>query len=268
MFAIDVRSRLDLDVLRRTFQDMLDRHAALRTTYTLAGGQFVQRVHSSVELDFRVADASGWQEELGARLVQEAARPYDLERDSTMRLRVYSRSPEDHVLLVRVHHICFDYWSYEIFVRELAGSYVALRSGVPAPQRPAQRQYTDYVFWQREMLAGPRGEQLWNYWQRELAGELPILNLPADRPRPALQTFTGAAFSFDLDPNQVKLLQSLATQQKVTLYVLMLAAFQVLLHCYTHEEDIIVGTPMACRESTDFNDAIVYFANLIRLRAN
>ncbi|HTR47812.1 MAG TPA: condensation domain-containing protein, partial [Verrucomicrobiae bacterium] len=268
MFAIDVRSPLDVDLLRRALQTIVERHPALRTKYALADNQFVQRVDDSSGLNFQAMDASAWSDgEVDARLVEEAARPFDLERDSILRIRVYSRGPEDHVLLVGVHHICFDYWSYEIFVRELTNVYAALQAGKAPALRPILRHYSDYVSWQRDMLAGPRGEQLRSYWQKELAGELSVVNLPADRRRPAVQTFTGAAFRFDLPADRVKALQSLATKQKVTLYVLMLAAYEVFLHRYTDQKDVIVGTPMACREAKEFEDVIGYFANMLPLRA-
>ncbi|PYU56186.1 MAG: hypothetical protein DMG55_24970 [Acidobacteria bacterium] len=128
--------------------------------------------------------------------------------------------------------------------------------------------FRDFVQWQRRTLASPRGEQLFQYWQRELAGELPVLNLPADRVRPMVQTYHGSSFRFRLESGLVCRLRTLANQRNVTLYTLLLAAFQILLHRYTGQEDILIGSPMACRDSPQFEHLIAYFSNVVPLRAN
>lgn len=269
MLAMNVRGPLQVNVLRGAFQSVLDRHPGLRTNYALADGIFMQRVHDSMQADFRAYDSADWSaDELDAHMVEEAARPYDLGRDSTVRLRLYSHSGEDHILMLGFHHIGFDYWSFDIFMRDLASSYARFQSGAAPAQAPPRRRYTDYVLWQREMLAGARGEQLWKYWQRELTGELPVLHLPTDRPRPASQTFRGMTYDFKFDSDEVRAVRSLARQQNTTLYVVMLAAFQVLLHRYSHQDDFVVGSAVACRTSAEFEDVIGYFANVLPLRVN
>ena len=194
MFAIGVQAQLNTDSLRLAFQRIIDRHAALRTTYALKGEHFVQRVHAAWKADFETRDASRWDENrLEACLVEDACRPYNLECDSVIRLKVYSRSPESHVLMLGAHHIVFDYWSYDVFVHELTDLYACIQTGRPSGLLPLGSQFTDFVRRQEDMLASPRGEKLFQYWQREFAGEMPVLNLPSDRVRPAVQTYNGSS---------------------------------------------------------------------------
>ena len=269
MFAIRLDAEVSIEALRTALQGIIDRHAALRTTYVLNGERFVQRVHAAREADFAAFDASMWdQGQLEARLIEDASHPYNLERDSVMRLRVYSRSRESHVLMLGVHHIAFDFWSYDVFAHELIELYTSARTGKQSKLSPLKCQFSDYVQWQRDMLASPRGEQLFRYWERELAGEVPALNLPTDRVRPMIQTYHGSSFRFSLEPGIVGHLRTLANQRNVTLYTLLLSAFQILLHRYTGQEDILIGSPMACRDSPQFEHLIAYFSNVVPLRAN
>ena len=269
MFVIRVDARISIDVLRTAFQRIIDRHAALRTTYALKGEHFVQQVHATWEADFEACDACMWDENhLEARLVEDGCHPYDLQRNSVIRLKVYSRSPESHVLLLGVHHIVFDYWSYDVFAHELTELYACIQEGGQSALSPLRWQFTDFVQRQQDMLTSPRGEKLLQYWQRELAGEIPALNLPTDRVRPTIQTHTGSSFNFSLEDELAGRLRVLANEKDLTLYVLLLAAFQVLLHRYTGQDDILIGSPMVCRDSVQCEDLIGYFSNVVPLRAN
>lgn len=269
MFAIRVNAELKVNALRTAFQGVVDRHATLRTTYGFSGDQIVQRVHTAREIDFEAFDACTWdQDDLEARLVDEASRPYNLECDPVIRLRVFSRSRKSHTLMLGVHHIAFDYWSYDVLAHELMPLYACAQKGTPSELAPLKYQFTDFIRWQNHLLASSRGEELFRYWQRELAGELPVLNLPTDRVRPMVQTYHASSFSFNLDPALLFRLRSLANRQKVTFYTLLLAAFQVLLHRYTGQDDILIGSPAACRDAAEFTDLIGYFSNLVPLRAN
>jgi len=255
MFAIGVQAQLNTDSLRLAFQRIIDRHAALRTTYALKGEHFVQRVHAAWKADFETRDASRWDENR-------------LECDSVIRLKVYSRSPESHVLMLGAHHIVFDYWSYDVFVHELTDLYACIQTGRPSGLLPLGSQFTDFVRRQEDMLASPRGEKLFQYWQREFAGEMPVLNLPSDRVRPAVQTYNGSSFSFSLDSALVGRLRVLAKERNVTPYILLLAAFKVFLHRYTGQQDILIGSPMASRDLVQFEHLIGYFSNIVPLRTD
>src|SRR5579864_5941405 len=269
MFAIRVNAKLSIDALRGAFQGILDRHAVLRASYVLSGDDFVQRIHAAREADFGFSDASAWDEnQLDARLVEDASSPYDLESDSVIRLNVYSRSPESHVLMLGVHHIAFDYWSYDVLARELTELYACAQTGRKPALPVLKWQFTDFVQRQQDVLTSFQGEKLFQYWQKELAGEIPALNLPTEHLRPLTQTYKGSSFSFSLDPVLVGRLRALAQEQNSTLYILLLAAFEVLLHRYTGQRDIVIGSPMACRDSVQFESLIGYFSNIVPLRAN
>src|SRR5439155_1363408 len=146
--------------------------------------------------------------------------------------------------------------------------YAAERTGVPAPLPVYAPQYTDYVQWQAEMLAGPEGERLWTYWRQELAGELSLLNLPVDRPRPPVQTYRGASHVIELGEAFSKQLKALAQSEKATLYMVLVAAFETLLFRYTGQDDIRIGTTMAGRSRADLQKIVGYLANPVVLRAH
>jgi len=162
----------------------------------------------------------------------------------------------------------FDYWSYDVFVHELTDLYACIQTGRPSGLLPLGSQFTDFVRRQEDMLASPRGEKLFQYWQREFAGEMPVLNLPSDRVRPAVQTYNGSSFSFSLDSALVGRLRVLAKERNVTPYILLLAAFKVFLHRYTGQQDILIGSPMASRDLVQFEHLIGYFSNIVPLRTD
>ncbi|HVG32647.1 MAG TPA: MupA/Atu3671 family FMN-dependent luciferase-like monooxygenase, partial [Pyrinomonadaceae bacterium] len=198
--AVTVRGELDVAALGRAFQALSDRHASLRTIYTVRDGNPVQVVLTSQRADFKVLDASRWTAaQLNDQMVKEYQRPFDLERGPLLRASLFNRSPQEHVLLLAAHHIAVDFLSMEIIIEELRELYFADKAHAAALLRPLTRQYTDYVRWQAEMLAGTEGDRLWAYWHEQLGGELPVLDLQTDRPRPAGQSFEGAAHRFELD---------------------------------------------------------------------
>ncbi|HYN21944.1 MAG TPA: amino acid adenylation domain-containing protein [Thermoanaerobaculia bacterium] len=172
------------------------------------------------------------------------------------------RSPGDQVLLLTLHHIVGDFWSLAVLARELGALYRGAL--LPAPEL----RYTDYVRWQREALAGPPGERLRGYWQRQLAGELPALDLPTDRPRPPVQTYGGSAVPFRLDPETARRLKSFAQDRHATLYMTLLAAFQALLHRWSGQTDVLVGSPSASRSRASLAGVVGYFVNPVVLRAD
>ncbi|MFL6257067.1 MAG: amino acid adenylation domain-containing protein, partial [Pyrinomonadaceae bacterium] len=270
MGALRVRFELDAGTLKRAFQRLVDRHPTLRTTYVAHRGAPVQRVASHAEVCFEEEDASDWSEEdLRARLNAESHRPFDLERGPLMRVSLYARTRQaEHVLLVVVHHIAADFWSLAVLMHELGVFYEAERRGDAATLPPLPLQYTDYVKWQERLLAGPEGERLASFWREQLAGELPVLNLPTDRPRPPVQTFRGASESFKLDAELTAALKSLGQSSDATLNTVLLAAFQTLLHRYTGQTEILVGTPTAGRNRAELGGLVGYFVNPVAVRTD
>ena len=267
--AVRLVGDVKVPALEEAFQRLIDRHAALRTTFGLSNGQPVQRVREHLEAPFHYEDASAWDEgSLREYLVREAYRPFDLENGPLLRAILLRRSPQEHILLLSMDHIITDFWSVAVIAHELFLLYRATREGAPALLPPLEVQYTDYVHWQHEMLAGPEGERLAAYWEEQLAGELPILNLPTDRPRPPLQTYEGDVEIATLSPELAGRLKELAREHGTTLYTLLLAAFQTLLHRYTGQDDLIVGSVMAGRNHLELAGLVGYFINPVALRAD
>jgi amino acid adenylation domain-containing protein len=267
--AIRLREKLDVRAFRDAFQTLVDRHPSLRTTFAAADGEPLQQIHTRAQVCFEEEDASGRSESfLESRLTEEAHRPFDLERGPLLRVKLFRRSPEEHVLLIAVHHIIGDFWSLGILMRELATLYAGRRNGSASNLTTPRVQYADYTRWQAKMLAAETGERLWTYWREQLAGELPDLNLPTDHVRPAMQTYQGRARAIRLDAHLTRRLKSLATERGASLYTVLLAAFQVLLHRYTGQEDILTGSPTSGRSRPELAELVGYFANPVVLRAN
>ncbi len=268
-FAARIGSDVDTPALRRAFQALVDRHPSLRTTIAVRSGKPVQQIHQHLKVHFEETDASTWREdELNSRLVEETQRPFDLERGPVLRVSLFTRSAQEHILVLIVHHIVVDFWSLAVILNELGVLYAAEKVGRPAALPPLDLQYTDFIRWQTEMLASPEGERLWAYWKKQLAGPLPVLNLPTDRPRPPIQTFRGAQHDFTPNDELARRLKALAKAEGATLYMVLLAAFEVMLHYHTGQEDILVASPMAGRNRAEFEGIVGFFANPVVLRAN
>jgi amino acid adenylation domain-containing protein len=269
LFTARIQSPVDIPALRRIFQALISRHPSLRTAYTERDGKPFGQIHEDVEVQFEEIDASTWNwDELKKQVTQEARRPFNLEQGSVLRVSLFTRSPKDHILMLAIHHIASDLWSLLILMDELRMLYSAQKSGTDASLPPQSLSYVDYVHWQNQMLAGSAGERLWAYWREQLAGELPVINLPTDRPRSPVQTYEGASHSFRLTEELTQQLKGLAQAEKATLYMTLLAAFQVLLYRYTGQEDILVGSPTFGRTQREFAEIVGYFVNPVVLRAN
>jgi hypothetical protein len=268
-FAARISAELDVPALRRAFQTLVARHPALRTTFPVHCGKPIQRVHEAQKVHFQEVEGSTWSlEELKTRLLDEAYRPFDLERGPLLRVTLFTRSAREHVLLLAVHHIVIDFWSLAIILDELGVLYPAEKAGAQVTLPPLDLRYTDYVHWQAEMLASPEGERLWAYWQQQLAGQLPVLQLRTDRPRPAIPTYQGASHDFTMDAELSSGLKALAKAHGATLYTVLLAAFQVVLSYQTGQEDLLVGSPMVGRSRAEFEGIVGLFTNPVVLRAN
>jgi amino acid adenylation domain-containing protein len=264
--ALRIHGELDISALHQAFQSLVERHAILGATFRNVDGHPMQQMSKHVEVCWQQEDAATWDEEfLSDRLFKEAYHPFNLEQGPLMRVSLLTRSQTEHILLLVVHHIVADFWSLTILVDELGTLYQAQKNNTPV-MPPLVWQYSDYVQEQALMLASPEGDRLWSYWQKQLAGELPVLNLPTDRPRPAIQTYQGASFSYQLSAELTQQLQDFSRKRGVTLYMTLLAAFQVLLYRYTGQEDFLVGSPTTGRSRTDAAGLVGYFVNPVVLR--
>jgi acyl-CoA synthetase (AMP-forming)/AMP-acid ligase II/acyl carrier protein len=268
-FVVRIRSELDEPALLRTFQALVDRHEILRTTYKVHESDLVQEVQPQLEIKLNAIDASTWSEaEIKECAAELSASPFDLEQGPVLRLHLFRRSASDAVLLLTIHHIAIDFWSLGVLLDELRILYPAQRIGARASLPPAPPQYAAYIRWQTEMLAGWRGQQLRAYWQKQLSGKLPVLKLPTDRPRPPVQTYRGSSHQFTLNEELTRGLRELANAEGTTLYVTLLAVFYVLLHRYSDQEDILLGSFMAARSRAEFEGIVGFIANTVPLRAD
>jgi amino acid adenylation domain-containing protein len=260
--GVRVRSKLDVASLERAFQMLMDRHQSLRSTFPKVDDRPVQRVHKQQALSFERHDASGWSDtQLRSRLTAEAHKAFNLEQGPLFRVCLFTLNHEEGaVLLLVVHHIIADLWSLAILLYELGQIYSGEKLA------PLEFHYADYVRWEAELLEGPEGERLWEYWREQLSGELPLLNLPSDRPRPLIQTFRGASHDFKISAELTVRLEAVAREHGATLVMILMAAYQALLYRYTGQKDLIVGCATSNRNRIEMSHIVGFFTNLLALR--
>jgi amino acid adenylation domain-containing protein len=266
-FCARIHSPLDADVLRRALKTILDRHASLRTTFVERAEGPTQLVHPAAEPDLDVIDARRWsQDRLREELLAEAHTPFSLEQGPLLRTRLYERGPDDCMVLMTIHHIVSDFWTLGVLMEEMGQAYRAVLAGDEAGWPKPQSEYADFVRWQAELLSGPEGPRLEEYWRTALAGELPALNLPTDWPRSPVQSSRGAEHRFRIDGALTQQLRELARGEGATLFAVLLAAYQILLHRMTGQTDILVGSPVAGRSRPEYAGLVGYFVNMLVLR--
>ena len=220
-------------------------------------------------MSFLHEDATSWNEaRLEEYLVRQAHRPFDLEQGPLWRAHLLTRSTHEHVLSICLHHISVDFWSLVVLMDELGQLYAAENPKLEEKRLPPPTSYLEFAQWQNQMLSSDIGQEHERYWQQQLAGNLPVLDLPIDHPRPATQTHRGASHSFQLDQRITQSLWELAKQEEVTLYTLLLSAFQALLCRYTGQTDVVVGSPVAGRSRAGFEKVVGYFANMVVMRGD
>ncbi|HEY2362186.1 MAG TPA: amino acid adenylation domain-containing protein [Candidatus Angelobacter sp.] len=267
--ALRITSVINVPALRDCFQTLVDRHPSLRTTFSSAGNQPVQQVEQGSKVFFQNVDANKWNEsDLAEVLLQESHRAFDLSRGPVFRVHLFSRSENEHVLNLAVHHIVADFWSLMVLLEEVGKLYEAYCQKTQAQLQPLHFSYADSIAWHHQQLAGAEGERLRSYWMQELSGEIPPLNLPADHHRPRVQTFSGLSLPFALSKRLTQQLKELGAQQQSTLFMTLLAGFQVLLHRLTSQKQIVVGSPTTGRPRVEFSNVVGYFVNPLPLRAD
>ncbi len=271
--ALRIRGDLNREVLHQALSAIVNRHESLRTTFATMGGEPVQVIADRGELPMPLKDLGEipTAERAAAAqrfMAQEGQRPFDLAHGPLVRVVLLRLSDHEHILMLTMHHIVSDGWSMAVLYRELAALYEAFSHGLPSPLADLPIQYADYAVWQREWLQGHALEQQLSYWKRQLAGAPAALELPTDRPRPPVQTFRGARQHLSLPPTVSEPLNAVSRREGVTLYMTLLAAFNVLLHRYTGQSDIVIGSPIAGRTRIDTEELIGYFANTLVLRSD
>ncbi|HEX6098724.1 MAG TPA: condensation domain-containing protein, partial [Thermoanaerobaculia bacterium] len=271
--SVIVEGELDVDRLRAAFDLIIARHENLRTVFPNHDGRAHQQILDRVEIELDridltgIVDAHARDEEARRLCRADAAKPFDLANGPLIRGTVIRLAQQQHILMLNMHHIVGDGWSLGVLIRELASILQAFNDGSRPALAPLPIQYADYAVWQRQWLeeSGILSKQL-DYWRAKLAGVPDSLNLPTDHPRPAIQSVVGASEKILLDAQLTARMKRLAEQHGGTLYMALLAAFQALLHRYTGQDDICVGSPIANRQYGETEGLIGMFVNTLALR--
>jgi amino acid adenylation domain-containing protein/thioester reductase-like protein len=267
--AVRLLGALDRDAMRRSLAALMERHAVLRTTFKVVEGDPIQQVHEQLFVPFWEEDSSGWPDhELQDCLEDYAFRSFDLEKEPAFRVVLFKRSARETVLLLAVHHIITDFWSMTLFASELMTLYTSEVNGSSPALPNLSHSYIDFTYWRNDVLNSAQGERHWEYWRRQLSGELPILDLPADRPRKPIQVYRGDTQHLRISSELTQKLKDLAAGNNATLYMTLLAAFQTLLHRYSGQSDVLVGSAMAGRTHPDLAGLMGYFVNPVGMRAD
>jgi len=271
--AVRLAGPLDVVALEESLSEVVKRHDALRTSFPVHEGHPVQVIAPAhrvplPEVDLREFPAETREEEAARLASVEASRPFDLAQGPLFRAKLLRLGEEEHVLIVTMHHIVSDGWSIGILMRELAALYEAFRLGKPSPLPELPIQYADYSLWQHEWLRGDVLETQLEYWKKQLAGIPALVDVPTDRPRSAVRSVRGASLSATLPLGVLERLNALARSENSTLFMTLLAAFQVLLSRYTGLEDIPVGSPIAGRTQVETEGLIGFFVNTLVLRGD
>ncbi|WP_293128194.1 non-ribosomal peptide synthetase [Microcoleus sp. bin38.metabat.b11b12b14.051] len=270
--ALRVTGSLNFPALQQTFNEILRRHEALRTTLAVVAGEPVQRIADAFHLpiyvfDLRNLPEESRQSEANRLTAKEAQRPFNLSTDLLLRVTLLHLDDGEYLLMLNMHHIVSDGWSIGVLIQELGAIYTAFAIGKPSPLPELSVQYADFAKWQREWLQGEVLETQLAYWRRQLNG-ISMLNLPADLPRPAVQSYRGKRLLLQLPKPLSEALEMLSQRQGVTLFMTMLAAFQTLLYHYAQQEDIVVGSPIANRNRSEIEALIGFFVNSLVLRTD
>jgi amino acid adenylation domain-containing protein len=267
------RGSLRASALERALREVARRHEVLRTTLTTVDGRPVPHVESESSVSLPVIDLSGFAEaereaEAHRLAREETGTPFDLARGPMLRASLLRLRPDDHVLLLTMHHIASDGWSIGVLFRELSPLYAAFSEGRPSPLPELPIQYADFARWQRAWLQGQALESQLEYWRRQLQGSPPKLEVPTDRPRPAVQTFRGATAKRTLPPGLSEAVKALGQAEGATLFMTLLAGFKVLLARLSGQDDVVVGTPIAGRNRAETECLIGFFINTLVLRTD
>lgn len=271
--AVRLVGPLDTGALERSLNEVVQRHEVLRTTFRAVDGEPSGLVSSDARVrlaceDLRHLAVEAREAEARRQALEEARRPFSLSEAPLLRARLWRLADDVHAGLLVMHHIASDGWSAGLLIREVGQLYAALRQGQESPLEELPVQYADYAEWQKEWVEGQLLEQQLAYWTERLQGAPPMLELPADRPRPSRMRFHGRHKSLSLPPELLAGLQSLSRREGVTLFMTLLAGWQAVLMRHSGQDDICVGTPVANRGRTEVENLIGFFVNTLVLRTD
>ena len=269
--ALRLEGTLDVAALQLSLRELIRRHESLRTRFEESGAQAVQVIEAGEQFKLSVVDVSGSVErgqDIARVMEEECSRRFDLQRGPLFRATVVRVSAQENLLLMSLHHIVTDGWSQAILMRELSTLYRAFSQGQPSPLQELPVQYVDYTLWQRSWLHGEALEKQIQFWKSRLAGAPPSLELPTDWMRPAVASFKGGEITFAVSQQLAAGLRELSRREGVTLYMVLLAAFQVLLSRWSGQKNIVVGSPIAGRRHRETEALIGFFVNTLAMRGD
>ncbi|MBE9212888.1 amino acid adenylation domain-containing protein [Plectonema cf. radiosum LEGE 06105] len=271
--AVRLTGTLNIKVLQQVLNTIIERHEILRTNFKAVDEELVQVISPSRELilnsiNLQLIPKSEQEIKVKEIAIAEAQKPFDLEQDLLLRVTLLELDQTEYVILLTMHHIISDGWSMQVLVKEIATLYAALSQGIPSPLKPLPIQYADFAVWQRQWLQGEVLATQLGYWKQQLGGTLPVIQLPTDFPRSRVQAFRGETVSFQLSSELSNKLKTIASSEKATLFMTLLAAYKVLLYRYTGQADIIVGSPIANRNRAELEGLIGFFVNTLVLRTD
>ncbi|MEA5601254.1 non-ribosomal peptide synthetase [Nostoc sp. UHCC 0252] len=271
-FFLQISGCLEIVALEQAIREIVQRHEVLRTTFSFVDESPIQIIHAHPQLTMQVLD---WRqltepeqlEKAQQLAIEELQQPFNLSNPPLLRVKLLQLSNQSHLLLLVIHHIVCDGWSMQIFRRELFTLYTAFCAGEPSPLPELSLQYADFAHWQRQYLQGEVLQKQLNYWQKQLAGIPPLLELPT-QPRPSTQTYRGRSEFGVLNQDLTQKLKRLSQESGTTLFMTLLAAFVLLLSRYSGQEDIVVGSAIANRTLRQIEPLIGFFVNTLALRTN
>jgi acyl carrier protein len=270
--GVRLTGQLNLEALRRAFNELVRRHEVLRTNFAIIAGQPVQLISRSLTLELPLIDLKKLPEALREKEAQciierEAQYHFNLATDSLLRVNLVRLAEDEHIALMTTHHIVMDGWSMSVLIREVAALYEMFAAGKESSLPELPIQYADFAVWQQNWLRGEALETELAYWQQQLAG-VSMLKLPADKPRPPIQTFAGRVETFSLSSELTNGVRSLSRQSGNTVFMTMVAAFKILLQRYTGQDDIVIGSGNANRNRFETEPLLGCFFNWLVLRTD
>ncbi|MEH2311070.1 MAG: amino acid adenylation domain-containing protein [Nostoc sp.] len=268
-FAMRLVGNLNIKALEQAVEAMVRRHEVLRTRFEIKHDKPIQVIAPDIAITLPVVDlqnvADPWKQ-VEQLAIKEAYKPFDLAKDPVLRVKMWQVATDEYVLLIAIHHIAADGWSIGVLNRELSAHYQAITTGSAVELLELSVQYADFTLWQRQWLTTQVLEPQLSYWKQQLAAAPPLLELPTDRPRPAIQTFRGGTERFQLDALLTSRLRQLSHKSGTTLFMTLLTGFVVLMSRYSGQTDLVVGSPIANRNRKEIEGLIGFFVNTLALR--
>ncbi|MFC9712568.1 amino acid adenylation domain-containing protein [Paenibacillus sp. NPDC056933] len=266
--AFRIKQKIDSDALYKAVNGIVNRHLLLRAVIEMNGTEAVHAIYPENRFLYETEHVSHLSdEELNAYLIQKSREPFQLEKGPLLRVCLLTKTEDEHILFINVHHIVFDGSSLMVLLKELLLLYAKALNGDSMVLAGPEVTYKAFVDWQQNFLGSETGQRQQAYWRTQLSGETPTLQLPYDRPRPETSNFQGKTYIQRLDEALTQNVHQGSVKEKVSPYIFMLSTFKMLLHHYTGQTDIAVGTALRGRQEKQFNDVIGYFANIVMIRS-